>query len=321
MRKSKNGLACLLAFALTMGMPALTRADIEMVSPGIAVSGTTSTITDDLPASETAVEPTVDSASESEAEESILGMDPEVNMYPVSDLNESMDPAQEEDFPNVPDEMNSAQLEPLTAVSGTTSTITDDLPASETAVEPTVDSASESEAEESILGMDPEVNMYPVSDLNESMDPAQEEDFPNVPDDMNSTQLEPLTIDEDVPEGEIIVTIPPTINFSRERTEHCNLSISVRGLDSYSDGGIAVEVFVASQNGFILSDGKQDIEYGVYSSGSTVPLTNGCQAARFTSDGSQDLTISIIEETPQYGRYTDTLTFTLKTVGSGTEHE
>lgn len=242
MRKSKNGLAYFMAFTLTMGMPTLTCADIEIVSPGVAVSGTTTTITDDLPASETAVEPTVDSASEPEAEATILGMDPEVNTYPLSDLNESMSP-------------------------------------------------------------------------------AQEEGFPNVPDDMNSAQLEPLTIDEDVPEGEIIVTIPPTINFSRERTEHCNLSISVRGLDSYSDGGIAVEVFVASQNGFILSDGKQDIEYGVYSSGSTVPLTNGCQAARFTSDGNQDLTISIIEETPQYGRYTDTLTFTLKTVGSGTEHE
>ena len=242
MRKSKIGMACFTVFTLMIGIPTRTCADIETVSPGVAVSGATTTIIDDLPASESTIEPTVEPASESEAEESVLGMDPEVNMYPLSDLNESMSP-------------------------------------------------------------------------------AQEEGFPNVPDDMNSAQLEPLTIDEDVPEGEIIVTIPPTINFSRERTEHCNLSISVRGLDSYSDGGIAVEVFVASQNGFILSDGKQDIEYGVYSSGSTVPLTNGCQAARFTSDGNQDLTLSIIEETPQYGRYTDTLTFTLKTVGSGTEHE
>ena len=100
MRKSKNGLAYFMAFTLTMGMPTLTCADIEIVSPGVAVSGTTTTITDDLPASETAVEPTVDSASESEAEGSILGMDPDVNMYPFSDLNESMFPAQEEDFPN-----------------------------------------------------------------------------------------------------------------------------------------------------------------------------------------------------------------------------
>ena len=249
MRKSKIGLTCFLAFTLTMGMPSLTCADIETVSPGVAISGIAPTITDDLPASESTIEPTVEPALETEAEESILGMDPEVNMYPLSDLNESMFPAEAEDSQNVPDGMNGSQLDPLIMDEGA-----------------------------------------PLSD-------------------------------EDAPEGEIIVTIPPTINFSRERTEHCNLSISVRGLDSYSDGGIAVEVFVASQNGFILSDGKQDIEYGVYSSGSTVPLTNGCQAARFTSDGSQDLTISIIEETPQYGRYTDTLTFTLKTVGSGTEHE
>ena len=233
MRKSKIVMACFTVFTLMIGIPTRTCADIETVSPGVAVSGATTTIIDDLPASESTIEPTVEPASESEAEESVLGMDPEVNMYPLSDLNESMPPAQEGDLSNMPDGMNGSQLDPLIMDEGA-----------------------------------------PLSD-------------------------------EDAPEGEIIVTIPPTINFSRERTEHCNLSISVRGLDSYSSGSIAVEVFVSSKNGFVLSDGKHSIDYGVYSSGSTVPLTNGCQAARFTSDGSQDLIISIIEETPQYGRYTD----------------
>lgn len=80
MRKSKIGLTCFLAFTLTMGMPTLTCADIETVSPGVAISGIATTITDDLPASESTIEPTVEPASEPEAEESILGMDPEVNM-------------------------------------------------------------------------------------------------------------------------------------------------------------------------------------------------------------------------------------------------
>ena len=80
MRKSKIGLTCFLAFTLTMGMPTLTCADIETVSPGVAISGIAPTITDDLPASESTIEPTVEPALETEAEESILGIDPEINI-------------------------------------------------------------------------------------------------------------------------------------------------------------------------------------------------------------------------------------------------
>lgn len=108
----------------------------------------------------------------------------------------------------------------------------------------------------------------------------------------------------------IFITIPPTVELSRETASAHRFSISVNGLSDGS-GERLVEVYVSSKNGFSLIGERTSLAYELYCGERGSMLKNGDKVGAFSADGQCELHLRIAEPLPQSGYYTDTLTFTI----------
>lgn len=111
----------------------------------------------------------------------------------------------------------------------------------------------------------------------------------------------------------IFITIPPTVELSRETANAHRFSISVNGLSDGS-GEKLVEVYVSSKNGFSLIGERTSLAYELYCGEHGSMLKNGDKVGAFSADGQCELQMRIAEALPQSGYYTDTLTFTINVV-------